>query len=174
MFSLIEMLMIVGLATVTAAGASHGLTLLRQSRSGRTQHAAPRGQDEATGRPAAGSWHTPRLDHRYRMRYAVEYRIEDGLMAGTLLDMSKHGWRVMGEQPVSMGTVLSLRVCLPGQSRPLIIDQAIVRWTSDNEFGVELTSLSPDAAARFSDFLTAHLPTEPQRLECTISPFSYN
>lgn len=173
MISLVEFLMIIGLATVTAAGASHGLALVRQSRGGRTQHPAAPTQDDGTGRPAAGAWHTPR-HNRYHMRCPVEYWTEGGVVNGTLLDMSKQGWRVAGEQPMSKGTTMSLRVCLPGQSTTLTIDEAIVRWTSGSEFGVELTSLNQDAAACFSDYLTAQLPTDQSRSKDALSPFVYN
>ena len=173
MIGLVELLMIIGLATVTAAGASHGLTLVRQSRGRRTQHPAPPSQDDATGRPAPGAWHTPRRN-RYHMRCPVEYWTEGGVISGTLLDISKQGWRVAGERPVNKGTMMSLRLCLPGQSTPLTIDEAIVRWTSDSEFGVELISLSQDAAARFSDYLTTQLPTNQSRPEYAMSPFAYN
>ncbi len=174
MISLVELLMIIGLATVTAAGASLGLTLARQSRGRRTQqHMALPSQDDTTGRPAPGAWHTPRRN-RFHMRCPVEYRTESGVVSGTLLDMSEQGWRMAGEQPMSKGTMMSLRIYLPGQSTPLIIDEAIVRWTSDREFGVELTSLSQDAAARFSDYLTTQIPTNQSRPEYAMSPFAYN
>lgn len=175
MISLVELLMIIGLASITAAGASHGLTLVRQSRGGRTQHPASSSQAESTGRPAPGAWHTPRRNrYHMHMRCPVEYRIEGGVANGTLLDMSKQGWRVAGEQPVGKGTMMSLRLCLPGQSTTLTIDKAIVRWTSGSEFGVELTSLSQDAAACFSDYLTTRLPTDQSRSKDALSPFVYN
>jgi hypothetical protein len=108
------------------------------------------------------------------MRCPVEYWTESGMVNGTLLDISKQGWRVVGKQPVSKGTTMSLRVCLPGQSTPLTVDEAIVRWTSDSEFGIELTSLSQDAAACFSDYLTTQLPTDQSRPKPAMSPFAYN
>lgn len=173
MISLVELLMLIGLATITAAGTAHGLTLVRQSRGGRTQHPATSIQNDATGRPAPGAWHTPR-HNRYHMCCPVEYRTQGGVVNGTLLDMSKQGWRVAGEQPVSKGTTMSLRVSLPGQSTALTIDEAIVRWTSGNEFGIELISLGQDAARSFSDYLTSQLSTDQPKAEYVMSPFSYN
>lgn len=173
MISLVELLTIVGLATLTAAGVSHGLTLLRQSRGARTVASAS-GSSPSTGRPDPGVWHTPRRNHRHRIHCPVEYFTQDGASKGMLLDMSKQGWRVAGPCPMKLGTTLSLHLCLPGQSTALTIDQAIVRWTSDNEFGIELMTLGQEAAARFSDYLTTQLPTDQQRPAYTVSPYSYN
>ena len=56
----------------------------------------------------------------------------------------------------------------------ITIDEAVVRWTDGEEFGVEVTRISSDAAARLSDYLTKHYPSEVQVPAYTLSPFSYN
>ena len=174
MISLIEFALTVGSATLTAAGASHGWQFLRQSRMDRAQRRTTSCQEEETGRPSAGAWHQPRQGRRCRVRCQVDYRTPEGHMNGTLVDISRQGWRVVGERPVIRGTVLSLRVCLPDQSAPLEIESAIVRWTNGNEFGLELTTLRPEAAARLSDYLLTHLPTQKTVSPDRLSPFSYN
>lgn len=67
-----------------------------------------------------------------------------------------------------------MHVYLPDQSLPLDIDAATVRWTNGYEFGIELTTLSPDAAARLSDYLQNQLPTCRAVASYELSPFSYN
>ena len=42
----------------------------------------------------------------------------------------------------------------------ITIDEAVVRWTDGLEFGVEVTRISPDSAARLSEYLTVHYPPE--------------
>jgi PilZ domain len=174
MISLIEFVVTVGSATLTAAGASHGWQLLRQSQIDRTQRQAPSRQKEKTGRPSAGAWHTPRQGRRHHIRCQINYLTPEGPTNGTLVDISRQGWRAVGERPVTRGTVLSLRVYLPDQSTPLEIEVATVRWTDGNEFGLELTTLRPEAAARLSEYLGAHLPRHETVSPYELSPFSYN
>lgn len=174
MISLIEFVMTVGSATLTAAGASHGWQLLRQSRIDRTQHQAPPRQEEKTGRPSAGAWHTPRQDRRHPLRYRIDYLTPEGRKNGTLLDISRQGWRAVGERPVTRGTTLSLLIYLPDQVTPLEVEAAIARWTDGNEFGLELKALRPEAAARLSDYLLTHLPSYQTVSPYELSPFSYN
>jgi hypothetical protein len=70
--------------------------------------------------------------------------------------------------------VLSLRLYLQDQPTPLDVDQAIVRWTDNTEFGVELLSLRPDAATRLSGFLSVHFPQPDRKPLYPLSPFAYN
>lgn len=104
----------------------------------------------------------------------MNYLTAEGLTSGTLIDLSTHGWRVTGERPVMRGATLSMHVYLPDQPLPLDIEAATVRWTNGQEFGVEITSLSPEAAARLSDYLQTRLPTRKAVAAHELSPFSYN
>lgn len=70
--------------------------------------------------------------------------------------------------------MLSMHVYLPDQSLRLDIEAATVRWTNGHEFGIELTTLSPEAAARLSDYLQVQLPTGRAVASYELSPFSYN
>lgn len=174
MISLIEFALIVGTASLTAAGASQGWQLLLQSRSHRSPQHAPSRQSDDAGQPAAGRWHTPRHNHRQHASCQMNYLTAEGLTSGTLIDLSTHGWRVTGERPVMRGATLSMHVYLPDQPLPLDIEAATVRWTNGQEFGVEITSLSPEAAARLSDYLQTRLPTRKAVAAHELSPFSYN
>ena len=59
-------------------------------------------------------------------------------------------------------------------AEPIVVDEAVVRWTDGQEFGVELIGLSPESAARLSDYLSAHCPDDEPRPAYALSPFSYN
>jgi hypothetical protein len=60
----------------------------------------------------------------------------------------------------------------PAQS--IMIDEAVVRWTDGLEFGVEVTRITPESAARLSDYLTLQFPREDPAPVYALSPFSYN
>lgn len=174
MLSLVEFLMIAGLATLTAAWVSYGFQRLRASQAARSQTSKLSDLEGTTGRPAPGAWHTPRRGSRYHVQCETEFVSPQGPGKGTLVDLSRVGWRITSEQPMTRGTTLSLRVCLPGQPAPLDVEHAIVRWADGTEFGVELISLRPESASQLSNYLTAHAPQPAGKPLSALSPFSYN
>jgi hypothetical protein len=174
MISLVEFFIVASLGTLTAAGASHGYNLLRQPRSRRAKSSFPSDRYEEADLPSFGAWHTPRRGPRHRMTCRIEYVQEDSYSIGMLVDISKEGWRATGRRPVVRGTVISVNVFLPNQPMPIMIDEAVVRWTNGLEFGLELQEMKPEAASRLSDYLAANLPVEQREDVSAISPFSYN
>ena len=132
MISLIEFITISGLATLTAAGVSQGLNLLRQPRGGRSGPLAQSDNGEAPGRPSAGAWHEPRYGKRHRISGGIQYAVGEGRLQGMLVDISRQGWRVRATQPVARGTTMTANVYFPDLSYPIIVDEAIVRW-ADSE-----------------------------------------
>src|SRR4030095_14205588 len=76
MISLMEFVSICGVATMTAAGASQGLQLIRRSRGHRTDRPGSRAHEAASGRPPAGAWHEPRYGKRRAVSCGVEYVID--------------------------------------------------------------------------------------------------
>jgi hypothetical protein len=174
MLSLVEFVMIVGLAIGTAAWISSELWNVLATRPTRSHPSASSDQDETSGRPSPGSWHSPRRAPRYCAHCELEYLTAQGAGKGTLINVSREGWRIKSECPVSRGTVLSLRLHLQDQPTPLDVDQAIVRWTDSTEFGVELLNLRPDAATRLSEYLSVRFPQPDRKPLYPISPFAYN
>ena len=174
MLGLVEFAMIVGLAIMTAAWISSEFWRDRAPRLIRSQALASSEPEETAGKPSPGSWHSPRRAHRYSTHCELEYLTPQGAGKGTLINLSREGWRIMSDQPVSRGTVLSLRLYLQDQEDPLDVDQAIVRWTDQTEFGVELVSLCPDAATRLSEYLLVHFPQPDRKPLYPVSPFAYN
>jgi len=174
MLSLVEFGMIVGLAIVTAVWISSEFWNGRATRPTRSHPSASSPEEETSGRPSPGSWHSPRHAPRYCAQCELEYLTPQGAGKGTLVNLSREGWRIRSERPVSRGTVLSLRLYLQDQPTPLDVDQAIVRWTDNTEFGVELLNLRPDAATRLSEFLSVHFPQPDGKPLYPLSPFAYN
>lgn len=174
MLGLVEFAMIVALVIMTAAWISSEFWRDRAPRLARSQASASSEPEETAGKPSPGSWHSPRRAPRYSTHCELEYLIPQGAGKGTLINLSREGWRIMSDQPVSRGTVLSLRLYLQDQEDPLDVDQAIVRWTDQTEFGVELVSLRPDAATRLSEYLSVHFPQPDRKPLYPVSPFAYN
>jgi hypothetical protein len=172
MISLIEFVSICGVATMTAAGASQGLHLLRRSRASTSPHGPPREDD--SGRPARGAWHEPRFGKRHAVTCRIEYVVGDVRYEGMLVDMSQGGWRAQGVSSLPKGTVMQVQIICSDSARCITIEEAVVRWSDGLEFGVEVTRISPDAAARLSDYLSTHYPPETQVSAYALSPFSYN
>ena len=60
---------------------------------------------------------------------------------GRTLDLSLGGARIESELEVYPGKQVVIRLMLPGVEKPLSIEQALVRWTSQKTFGVEFTQV---------------------------------
>lgn len=174
MMSLMEVLSIGAVVTLTAAGASQGLHLLRRSRTHPPDLTIRLAHDESSGRPAAGAWHEPRYGKRHAVNCPIEYVLGEARHEGLLVDMSRRGWRARGRHPVARGTPMMLRILCSDAPQNITIDEAVVRWTDGEEFGMEVTRISPDSAARLSDYLTLHYPPEEPAPVYALSPFSYN
>jgi hypothetical protein len=76
--------------------------------------------------------------------------------------------------PVARGTLMTVRIHCSDPAQNITIEEAVVRWTDGQEFGMEVTRISPDSAARLSDYLTLHYPPEDPAPVYALSPFSYN
>jgi len=174
MISLIEFVSICGVATMTAAGASQGLQLLRRSRADPSSLPHNPLQEEGSGRPAPGAWHEPRLGKRHAASCRIEYVVQDVRYEGMLVDMSQGGWRAQGVSCLPKGTAMQVQIICSDPPDCITIEEAVVRWTDGLVFGVEVTRISPDSAERLSDYLSAQHPCETQAPAYALSPFSYN
>ena len=81
-----------------------------------------------------------RKNQRFRASVPVLYQGKEVAGEGMVEDLSLNGWRIRGNEPVSAGMPLVLRVFVPGEREPLKIDGAIVQWVKGLEFGVEFDS----------------------------------
>jgi hypothetical protein len=95
-----------------------------------------------------------RKNQRFRASVPVLYQGKQVSGEGMIKDLSLSGWQIRGNEPVSVGMSLVLRVFLPGESEPLRIDRAMVQWVKDLEFGVHFDSLSRQAMNRIEQVVT--------------------
>ncbi len=72
---------------------------------------------------------------------------------GAATDLSHGGWRVEGDHRVATGMTLALRVVLPNQKRPVHVEQAVVRWCRDLEFGLQVQKIGPGEQRCLSKFV---------------------
>lgn len=174
MISLVEFVSICGVASLTAAGASQGLQRLRRSRGQRSDEQVSFPIEASSGRPSPGAWHEPRDGKRHTVSCPIEYVLDNIRYEGMLVDMSRLGWRAQGRHPVAKGTAMTVEILCSDPPHRITIAEAVVRWTDGLEFGVEVTDISTDSAARLSEYLTKHFPHEEPAPVYALSPFSYN
>jgi len=60
---------------------------------------------------------------------------------GTLIDLSREGCRLLSEIPLEIGKQYHLILQVTKKSRPIIVDEAVVRWTQENVYGLKFTSI---------------------------------
>lgn len=70
---------------------------------------------------------------------------------GLVVDVSLEGCRVRSAVPMQKGDYVRIRIDLIGDT--LIGDLSVVRWSRQEEFGVELIRMAPDQQARLREFL---------------------
>jgi hypothetical protein len=85
------------------------------------------------------------------LRYGGEGTVYEGL----LKDLSVGGGGITGTVPVSVGMVLRVQLCVPGELEPLLIDRALVRWVKRLEFGVEFEQVPTMVDARLYRLISA-------------------
>lgn len=96
---------------------------------------------------------TRRMYRRVEADYPSCYVMPHSVRRATVRDISLNGFRVSCLSAPSCQTILKLQLWLPGQKDDIAIDQAVVRWAEQDEFGVQIVSLSNDADCR----LAAHV-----------------
>ena len=83
----------------------------------------------------------------------------DFLGKGTMLNLSRTGFRVLGDHQVVPGMELVVRLTLPDRDEPVEIQRVVVRWVRGLLFGAKVVTLSPDGEERVGTFLSSRLRT---------------
>lgn len=78
------------------------------------------------------------------------YLTSSSFRQGIVRDVSLNGVRIEGQSGLSRNTIVMLRLWLPDQEGSVDIDQAVVRWASEREFGAQIVSLSNEADYRIA------------------------
>ena len=96
--------------------------------------------------------YTVRAGQRISTRYPFLYHGEGLPGKGHLWDLSISGWRAMGDHPVTKGMVMPVPSD-EGEPKYLLIDSAIVRWSSGRDAGWEIQTINEMSRARLNRFL---------------------
>lgn len=82
--------------------------------------------------------------------------------SGTAKDLSIRGCRVESYIPILPSMRVKLTIDIPDHDASIEVEQAVVRWVSGNEFGLEFVTISPDQFTKLTQ-LIQQLPTVPDR-----------
>jgi hypothetical protein len=93
---------------------------------------------------------TRRMYRRVPTDYQACYLTSSAFRVGVARDLSLNGFRIAGRSAPARGSVLMLRLWLPDAAGSIDIDQTVVRWATEREFGVQIISLSNDADLRLA------------------------
>ncbi|MGE0644582.1 MAG: PilZ domain-containing protein [Nitrospira sp.] len=80
----------------------------------------------------------PRIGAKFKVRYSGSDGDNIIIGHGTIVDLSRYGFRIEGNKRVREGMELGLFLELPDLESPLCIPQAVVSWVDGRRFGVEL------------------------------------
>lgn len=99
-------------------------------------------------------FHYVRRRYRYEIHCPIRYCLNGQIREGVVVDMTREGWRLKGQEALIPGTMLSLDITLPGAASSLPIACAVVRWVEGGECGVKLERMEKEPAAQLSQFFS--------------------
>ena len=69
------------------------------------------------------------------------------------MDISPSGCRVQSELAIKKDDLLALLIEVPGYDKRLYINQAAIRWASDEEFGLEFIQIELNDRQRLNELV---------------------
>lgn len=97
--------------------------------------------------------------HRVPIPCALYSSVEGIHEEGMLLGLSLTHGHVETSAAVVPGMTLALFVILPGTSRAVVVEEALVTWVRDGECGLRLEGLRPEDTVILTHFLRQTTPT---------------
>lgn len=98
-----------------------------------------------------------RTYHRIPVRCVVYYLGGDFLGKGTVMNLCRNGFRILGDHQVVPGMELVVRLTLPDKDEPVEIQRVVVRWARGLLFGGKVVTMSPEGEDRIGTFLSSRL-----------------
>src|SRR5262245_11639272 len=95
------------------------------------------------------------------MQILMEYLGQNSPGQGIVLELSRVGCRIRGNEPVVAGETLRVQFFLPNSQKPLLIEQAIVKWAKGWEVGLAFKRLQPREADQLQRLLDELLGSGP-------------
>ena len=114
------------------------------------------------------------MEHRKTPRFPVRFRSSFTSLNivggdGNITDLSLRGCRVESQTEVRPGTSLEVRIHTSEDEPPLKIQEAVVRWSRAQQFGIEFVTLDPEEWARLQHTVT-QLELQPYQKFSTEDP----
>ncbi|MDP3090814.1 MAG: PilZ domain-containing protein [Nitrospira sp.] len=114
-----------------------------------------------------GFFNSPMADRRGINRIPLSFGLmysgsneTDVIMGnGTVVDMSRGGLGVRGNQPVTVDMDLTLFLSLPDKKDPLFVIQAQVAWVHEHRFGLRPQPIPATSEPRLQRFLQSFFHT---------------
>lgn len=100
---------------------------------------------------------------RLPVEFAVEFSGEESFGEGVLTDLSMGGGSVVSDQPVQVGWLLRLRIPLSDTEKPVVVQQAKVKWVGEGQFGLEILVMSKEDQQRLNQFIVGTINKSPRR-----------
>lgn len=94
-----------------------------------------------------------RSSPRMSVRYPASIQTDNGAGQGILFDLSATGCRMQSAVPLARGSYLALHIETPDAESPLAVDVSIVRWTKDDQFGIEFLRYALGNRERVTDLV---------------------
>ena len=93
------------------------------------------------------------MEHRKNLRFHVQFRSSFSSITmvggeGSVVDLSIGGCRIESPTDVQPGAALELRIAAIEHEPPIQIQQALVRWSRERQFGLEFVMMAPEEWAR--------------------------
>jgi hypothetical protein len=93
------------------------------------------------------------MEQRQNLRFHVQFRSSFSSIAmvggeGSVTDLSIRGCRIESPIDVQPGAALELRIAAIEHEPPIQIQQGLVRWSRERQFGLEFVTMAPEEWAR--------------------------
>jgi PilZ domain len=111
---------------------------------------------------------TQRMYRRVTTDYLGWYGAHRTTRPVIVRDLSLNGFRIEGQADLLSDRIVSIRVQLPNGGGSIEIDQAVVRWKTEREFGVQIIALSNESDLR----LARHVEHQLQHTMAHVLPVS--
>jgi hypothetical protein len=98
-----------------------------------------------------------RTYHRIPVRCVLYFMGGEFLGKGTVMNLSRNGFRVLGDHQVVPGMELAVRLSLPDKDEPVEIERVVVRWVRGLLFGAKVIRMAPHGEDRVGSFLSSRL-----------------
>jgi len=107
-----------------------------------------------------------RCSPRTYVRYQASVQTDNRIGGGTLFDLSATGCRIQSTIALAPGNYLALSIDAAEMEHPLGIEVSIVRWSKDDQVGIEFLRYAHGDRERVTNLVESLIATtDPERIE---------